>query len=385
MKIDYDQVLYADRHELKNREKLGKWRNLLWAIRCLFFTAFRFPAPRRVDYLFFRSLVRDDYRVLFRKIASTVEDSKIAIIDDHIIERHRIAPKGIIFIFSQLPNLFKFKADNIFERAYLYLRLCFYYRQVSALSKFDFKALVLFADMQPVENLASQHFKKRGKTTVTLQHGLYADYKEFPTVNIINYLHQPSEYFLSWGKETADLIKKYHPERNVVICGKPYSHQEAPPIAARESHHITAILDQNIFQTHNISMLALLSEYSKKNSLQLNVRYHPYNPKRVYEGLKLAYRTDLPLEKSKFVVGHTSSMLHEVMALGIPAFKFASDVPCVKVPDALIFGTQQELARAVQKSHLLNFKDISKEYIAYSGEESLQRYSHFFNNLLTTR
>lgn len=386
MKVDFDQVLYADRYELRNRAVLGKWRNLLSAIRCLFFTSYRFPAPKSIDYVFFRSLVRDDYKVLFRKISSTVDDSKKAVIDDYIKEHNRIAPKGIAFLFLKLPSLFKFKADSTFERIYLYLRLCFYYRQISALSKFDFKVLVLFSDMQPVENLAAQHFQQRGKTTVTLQHGLYADYKDFLTINTINYLHQPSEYFLSWGRDTADLIKKYHPHRKTVICGKPISHHTvSPQRLAGEKRYITVVLDQNIFQSYNIAMLKILSEYSKNNSLQLNVRYHPYNQKRVYEGLKLNFRADLPLEGSAFVVGHTSSMLHEVMLLDIPVLKFASDVPCVNIPDALVFSSLQEVDYAIQESFRLDFKALSKKYISCSSEESLQQYSHFFRCLLTAK
>lgn len=382
MTIDLDQVLYADRYELRQRISLGRKWSLRYALHQLLFAAFRFPVIRRqARFIFFRSLVRDDYKTLFRSVVSVVKEEERVVVEDYLFNSKKISPKGVLYIFMLLPKLFEFKADSPFERLYLYFRLCFYYRQISALSKFKFENIVFFADMQPVENLASQYFRAKGKTTITLQHGLYVEYKNYPTVNVINYLHQPSEYFLSWGEETKSLIEKYHATRKVVVCGKPISpHEVAVTNAGLDSlRYITIIMDQNIFDHYNKEVLSIVFGFAKKNGYTINVKFHPYNKVKQYESLGIPFRSDLDIKNSCFVVGHTSSLMYELLSLGVPVFKYGSDVPCIDVPKELIFRSAMELEALVSSKY--QFYMLRQHYVRYWGGESRDKYTGFFNSL----
>lgn len=383
--IDFDQVLYADRYMLQQRRLLGKKRALLSAVKQLFFTCFRFPDKRKADFLFFRSLVREDYKTFFHQVYSTVDRDRRVVVEDYVRDSKRIAPRAFLTLFLLLPQFFSFKAGDVFERLYLYLRLCFYYRQLAAVSKMGFKHLVLFADMQPVENLLAQYFGQRGKNTVTLQHGLYVDYEEYATVNVINYLCQPSEYFLSWGGHTEELIKKYHCQRKVVICGKTSINLAIPKALALPSSvsegqpFFTVILDQNIFEEYNKKMLGILAEYADAQAMEMNVKFHPGNNRRNYMALGVRFTDNLPIEKSAFVVGHTSSLLYELMLLDVPTYKFYSDIPCVPLPTDIVFQTAGQLKQLTEAVH--DFGGIAKQYISFVGEESKSRYRDFFLSL----
>lgn len=381
--INHDQVLYADRYGLYQGHNKSKNEKLLIAFNNLFFTTFKFPQKRCAERIFFRSLVRNDYKKLFHEIASAAPSETSIVIEDYLRKTTKIAPMAIFLIIKLLPLFFSFKATNLYERVFLYIRLCFYYRIVAAVSKYNFNTLILFADMQPVECLLAQYFRSRGKKTVTLQHGLYADYGDYPTVNIINYLHQPSEYFLAWGRHTADLIYRTGTGRKVVICGKPSvaisSHIK--PKHTAEHTYFSVILDQNIFEQHNIDMLKLACQYAKKASLKINIRYHPGNNRRTYQDLARGHYVDLDLDGSLFVIGHTSSMLHEMMLLGVPAFKYASDAPSVEMPDELIFTTSEQLNKLATNMNSIDFNTLAKDYISFFGQSSLERYSNFFLKL----
>jgi len=383
--IDLEQILRADKHLLNTRSKLGRKWNLLSAARDLFLTCFKFPEKKSGHFLFFRSLERADYKALFNEIASAVPDQERIVIEDYLRRTSRIAPRAFILLLVLLPKFFTLKADSLFERVYLYLRLCYYYRVVAAVSTIKFESLVLFADMQPVECLLAQHFRERKKNTVTLQHGLYADYGGYPTINVINYLHQPSEYFLAWGRDTADLIHKSGAGRKVVICGKPIvalaSLIQPTDKNIVEGKYFTVILDQNIFQAQNIEMIKIMAKYSKASGLKMNVRHHPGNNRKIYERLNLKYYSDLDLSESIFVVGHTSSMMHEMLLIGLPTFKFDSEIPCVKMPSELVFSSLEQLEDLIRNIDCVDFKALAKDYIAFFGDESLKRYEEFFSNL----
>lgn len=389
--IDYDQVLFADRFSLESRKKFGRKWNLLKALNDLFFTCFKFPREKEARFVFFRWMVREDYKQLMHNIASVIGNQEKIFIEDYLRESVKVAPRGIVVLFQLLPKFFSFRASDLYERIYLYLRLCFYYRHLFALSKYKFEIIVFFADMQPVENLLAQYFRNKGIKTVTLQHGLYVNYRDYPTVNVINYLHQPSEYFLAWGESTADLIRISGNGRKVVICGKPtialkaLNDCESNLSSENYQPYFTVILDQNMCHAQNIDMLHLLSHFAECVSLEMNVRYHPGNNRAVYESLGLKYYTNLNIQNSTFVVGHTSSMMYEIMLLGIPVFKFASDIPCVAMPDELIFDSLSRLQEVVNSASKMDFEKLCTEYIAFFGDESLKKYGDFFNALKNNR
>lgn len=388
-KINFDEVLFADRFTLELRKSRGRKWNLLHALHELLFTRFNFPRRYEAEFVFFRCMVREDYKALMHSIASVIDDNEKIIIEDYLKKSSTFAPRAIIIFLKLLPKFFSFKAKNLYERLYLYLRLCFYYRHLVAISKFKFDIIVFFADMQPVENLLAQFYRDKGKKTVTLQHGLYVDYGSYETVNIINYLHQPSEYFLAWGRSTAELIERSGLHRKTVICGKPIvilkRKQEAPKQNIDKESYFSVILDTNIFEAQNVQMLKMLADYAHDNSIKMNVRYHPYNNTVFYENLGLEYSADLSLENSTFVVGHTSSMLYEIMLLNIPVFKFDSLIPSLAFPREIVFDSLSRLNEVISESNAINFKKLSTEYIAFYGEESLNKYANFFDDLKNNR
>lgn len=271
----------------------------------------------------------------------------------------------------------KQKCGGLKESLSIYFRLLTLLIEVEAIFKIPFKYLILFADMQRLDNLMAQMAKKKGRITVTLQHGLYVDYTGSENINVVNYKNVVSNYFLAWGEETKELIQKYHSGCEVIICGNPLLKEVKE---SNYSHdYITVILDQPAFKDNNQDLLNVAIGYARKHQQKLNIKLHPEdnldNYSINYSELEIARE----IEKSLFVLGHTSTMIFEVMSMGIPVFKHKSSVPANKINSNLVFDSIETLEKRIKEK--INFRKESKYYITFVGAKSEERYRDFFEML----
>jgi hypothetical protein len=233
--------------------------------------------------------------------------------------------------------------------------------------------------MQPIDNILVQHANKNGIASTTLQHGLYVDYLECKNINMTNYKNTCSDYFLSWGEDTRRLINKYHPETKVVVCGKPIQDQRK---GKRESGFFTVVFDQNIFHEFNIKLLSIAYEVAGINGLKVNLKLHPYNKIQWYGVRKEITTLNQNIMDSRFVIGHTTSILFELMRLGLPVFKLKSQIPANRIDPALVFSDCRELLIKIKKySGKFGFREYGKYYLKFLGAGSLKKYEIFFRKL----
>ncbi len=262
--IDINKVLYADSHWL-HENFMDK--DIYYKKRCLkrwyidfIYSDFNIGTTKDIHTLCFRSLVRDDYKVLFHSITANINENKL-LIEDYKIKNEQLNIEASRFLSTNQWVLELIEADCPITKACLYIKFCSYLFVLEKIKKINFKRLVLFADMQPVENLLAQYFRLQNIETVTLQHGLYVEYKDMDTVNVINYKHCVSEFFLAWGNNTKLLIEKYCPDTKAIICGKPKI------LMANNNHNVEVknsfcliVLDQNIFDKQNFEMIQCVKD-----------------------------------------------------------------------------------------------------------------------------
>lgn len=380
--IDINEVLFADRFYLgkvsdrRKREYLAIW------YRDFVFARYIFPEQANARILYFRSLFRDDYKYFFREVIDSIGEQDAIVMDDYYQPCSSVNIDASRYISTSRHLLPLIEAESPLARACLYIKLCNYLFVLEHIAHLDVEAAIFFSDMQPQELLVARYLKQRGTVTATMQHGLYVDYGNMKTVNVINYRHQPSDYFLAWGQVTADLIQRYHPESKVLICGKPtlFAANDVNSTEPQESQYIYIILDQNIFEDENFEMIAIAREVAQDLGLQLRVKFHPQNDKLKYRTRFMEIEEGGDMVSSDFTIGHTSSLLYESMTLGARVFRFASDIPCVFTPPELEFRTAGQLRAICETS--LDFSSISKQYIAYSGDASRHQYRLAYQQML---
>ncbi|MCB4457208.1 hypothetical protein [Leisingera sp. McT4-56] len=376
------EILFADLYSLKqkNAEEKAAVREA-W-LRDFLYSDYRLPQQRETGAVFFRSLVRDDYKGLFHAVieASGIRDRVVA--EDY---QHRTRPARLNAAASRymLENAALFDVLDIadpLDRACCFIRACKYGFILEHFRKMTFKALICFADMQPVEHLLARYFRAQGVATVTLQHGLYVDYGDMDTVNVINYEHQPSEYFLSWGPETSQLIQRHHPANTTVDCGKPLIFNAAAEEAGQAPRpYIAVFLDQQIFNRQNEEMLQIATACARRTGRAVKVRFHPSVRKEEFFAKFPDIREQLHFQDADFVIGHTSSLIYEALSLGCRVLRYDSEIPSIPLPGSCTFSTQEQLEARLA---LPQPEGLAQQYFCATGEASLRRYAGFFREVL---
>jgi glycosyltransferase involved in cell wall biosynthesis len=338
------------------------------------------PGNVSCNFLFVKSMIRRDYNEYFNGVYKQCEDTKAMV--NLTWKNMEPVPALSYFIVAfkllwYFPILLKVIDFNLKTSLYRYFKAISYIKVWKIMRRYDFRYLISFADMQGVENMLVQYFRKKGKITATLQHGLYIDYINFDNVNRVNYENLVSDYFIAWGKETKALIERYHPNVKVIICGKPLHLLKA----SNSKKYFSLVFDQLLFQEQNAELLLIAYEIAKLNDLQVNVRIHPWDKKEKYSFDSDRTVFDQKLEYSMFVIGHTTSMIFECMRNGIPAFKYKTKYPSNVVSDDLTFTNTEELIKRIQDIEKYNFTELGKYYLEYVGDDSLQQYANFFNSL----
>lgn len=375
--IDWEQVLAIHTYALSHGQG-PSWKIAFNRLRDAWFTRLSIPSNKSAEFVLFRSLDRADYKMLFELIAGTVNAEKVVVQDYK--PRSKIPDwRYFLTVFLHLPLIAEFKGYSLARRLYLYLQACPYIAVLKVIRKIGINKIVLFSDMQPADNLLAQYFRDR--VTITLQHGLYVDYGDFETINRINYLNQPSRYFLAWGQDTANLIKRYHPDHIVEICGKPNLEEVSSNVRQGSDRYFSVIFDQNMFHEYNLRLLDIAYQVAEQTGQTINLRLHPWNDPADYP-IKDEVLRDQPLVDSRFVIGHTTSMIYEMLRVGVAAFKLRSKEYALQTPDSLQFATVEDLI-ALQNQEMRpdQIRNIGMNYIDSCGLDSLQKYRSFFDRL----
>lgn len=382
--IDWGTVLDIDRRVFGSLDAKAKLKYIFSTFKLLFLQHPNLCEKKiSCDIVFLKSMKRSDYDLLFRSIVSACSKAH-HVIDLENKKSFWIRLYPVFILFKYLRTLLSLAEGGGLRSIYLVSRAVYYLGVVEQVrSHISYKHLVVFADMLPIDNLMTQYAKLEKKSTTTLQHGLYVDYSDSPNLNTVNYKNVVAEYFLAWGRETKELINKYHPETVVHVCGKPIGEKSFLPA---EPGYLTVIFDQNLFRKENAEMLAIAYEVQEILGIAVNIRFHPANSPSQYR-VRKSTTVDRDLYGSRFIIAHTTSMIYEIMRLGMPVYKYDTNVPCVDVPAECKFTTSGELIDKVNVRNISRRKtsEIAARYIQYIDEESLAQYAAYFMSLGSSR
>ena len=380
-KINFESVYEADKFALESIDPSRLHQVVKrWHAETLRFNLKKFPTFKNSDWLCLRSLIRDDYKEFFHLVTAQIPGN-LSLYEDYKSVSSLINPNILNLIVNYRWILKFIKAEKTEIKVGCYFRIIQYLYILSKYDALSCKNLLVFADMQPVENLAVQLYQAQGKNTVTLQHGLYVDYEDMKTVNVINYRNHCSDYFLAWGENTKRLIEKYHRSK-VIICGKPKVYglpDIKKPNKSKEELDFLVVTDQRIFDEQNKILLKIVTDLAKKLSKNVYVRFHPSNNKSLYKKTFPNIKELVEIKQEFIVVGHTTSMIYEALELGYEAFKLRSEVPALEYPSGRQFSDKDELHSAIFQRK--TSEEGLRNYIACMGERSLAKYHQFFSSL----
>lgn len=330
------------------------------------------------DTLFFKSLARKDYDEFFNMVADHCGSDAVLKYNGH--EQSRGLNSTALGLFVQhLPKLFYLMRHFGSHKAvYFYTKIIYYLVFLKPFKRIKPRRAVVFADMHPHDNLIAQYFGTVGIQTATMQHGLYVDYGEEYTVNKLNYTNVVSNYFLAWGENTAQLIQQHHPDCETIICGKPTISETLKP--SPSSDYFTVLFDQKMYAAQNQILLDIATTVAREKGLKVLLKLHPTTPRSEYQfDESLEKSIDQPWEESQFCIGHSTSMIYEILRRGMPVYKLQTEVPGHPLPDELTFESAPELLRKLNNQ--VDTISCGAHFVRYIGGESLEKYAEAIQSI----
>lgn len=377
--IDWPKAMERLVFSYRQQEQHESWWTILKFFMGLFFLRFMIPKVQATQFLFFKTMERGDYDKLFEAVylqCPSPNQLVIPKLDYQWMLNTKIF--SLLLRFSSLPQ--GVTAGSMKERIYLYTNYLRIVEILDGLGALEVEHLIVFADMQPMDNALAQLFKQKGINTITLQHGLYADLRDTDDMNVVNCKNTVSHHFLAWGEATQELLLVYGKNVETTICGKPLP--LAIDINAPAKDYATIILDHPLYTAKNKELLQMARALSTKQGLKINVRLHPYDNPSGYDLSGDNVLVGEELDDSRFVLGHTSSLLYECMRAGMQTYKMRSDQPSPSTgrDEAFSFASLEELESKIAANY--DAEATGKYYIQYTGEAAQEQYLQFFQSLI---
>jgi hypothetical protein len=375
-KINWNKVLGVDYYYIK---ELNQLQQIYAIIKAFFGAAIRNYATSikesQTDFLFVKMQDRDDYNNLYSTIYSQCLYDKL----DFKIE-YKLS-LNFYFIYFLIYNgrlyLELYKEYRFIESIFLYIKLIRYTQVLRIIKKIKYKHVVVFSDVQPIENLIVQYSNLHNISTQTLQHGLYVDYEAMPNINMLNYLEVSSKTLLAWGDSTKTLFEKYNDNINIKICGKPLEMKGTNPI----EKFMGIVLDQPMFSLYNQRLLDIAHEIAKGKDLKIFIKVRPQDKLNNYNIDPKLILEEKEIKNADFILAHTTSMIYELLRVGSKVYKLYSNIPSNSIDSKLIFSSAEELVEKLNASKNLKFINEGKRHIAFIGAESQQKYKEFFDEI----
>jgi hypothetical protein len=374
--FEFEKVHAFDFFQINKLSKLKKFLSIIKSyIHTLTFTYEPSLSILDTDFLFLKTIDRFDHNILFDSIYRECSYRKEKL---EIHKNIRINFYYFLHVYIYLDKcLFLIREYGVLNGIYLYIKLVSYFQFFNNIKEIKFLNLIVFSDIFPIECILVQYSNYKKYTTVTLQHGIYIDYKNMPNINMINYLYSSSKYLLAWGESTKKLFNLYNKDIIVKICGKPINLNNR--VISKNEHLIGVVFDQPMFKEFNLKILKIAYEIAFKKKMKVIIRLHPSDDSKNYEFKSDLTEFKIGIEEAWFILAHTSSMIYEYLALGYSVFKFISHVPFNEIHEFLTFKNTEDILNKINVS--FDFYNESLFYIKHVGEESINKYKNFFDEI----
>lgn len=228
---------------------------------------------------------RKDYGDLAESVRKTYPDSDVTCLET--LDKVGYSPFGISYI-SHLLKAFRIifsrsVKESFTTKLYLVAILTNLFNQVKYLDKVlcppNVKKYICFNSAYKEESLLTLYFKKHKVETISLQHGVFCDFKQMVPFDIINMDNLIADKLMCWGQSTIDYLKtKGFDESRFILAGNSkYKDAEIGHVDQSFSKCLV-LLGRSVYIPSNDKLLALLMEFNRKhgNKILFYLKKHPF-------------------------------------------------------------------------------------------------------------
>lgn len=228
---------------------------------------------------------RKDYEDLAESVQKTFPYSDITCIEK--LEKVGYSPFGISYIKHLLRAIrivfTRSIQESFMTKLYLVALLTNIFNQVKFLDKkecpVNIKKYICFNSAYKEESLLTLYFKKRGIETITLQHGIFCDFKQIIPFDIINKNNLIADKIMCWGQSTIDYLKtKGFEDSRFLLTGNPKYRDAVIKHIDQSFRKCLVLLGRSVYIPSNDKLLALLQEFNRKydNRILFYLKKHPF-------------------------------------------------------------------------------------------------------------
>ncbi len=256
--------------------------------------------------------------------------------------------------------------------------------QMRSLSNFlSFNNYVVLYDAGENDNITVQYFNTHGKTTITLQHGVFYARRKV-RFGGVEFENSVADYFLACNEITRqEAFKNGYDVSKMVICGNPRC--LGLPILKKNNNQIIGVLLDGE-ELHNSDLIKLANEYCKKYGYKYLLKYHPFYKGNEYDDIVdkeyfIGNNKDLIAEyaqKVEFTIMGISSALLELVYMRHDTYVFSTN-------DVMDFfyqyiPTMNDLNSLEQLIESVDYKNNVYEQLVSVGDIR-KAYTEFFEKL----
>lgn len=244
---------------------------------------------------------RKDYRDIFFKVSSAIEDNKIIIPNKKFQLKNIYLLKRIFKWYKQLKNL---KDIDISLKMYILYNIIFCYVNLQCMKRElnnETKNIIVLCDFHSVDSIVVQYCNSIGIKTYTLQHGIH---EKGPKYNELSY----SQKFLGYGKQTKELaLESGMQEDKFISVGMPQLINEKIPdkINLKNIQKIGIIFSGGKFYDEDIEMFQYAIKFARKNGYKIIIKLHPAHEDKYkinfydYKEVEKVYAQDITVDELK--------------------------------------------------------------------------------------
>ncbi|NDW19158.1 hypothetical protein D0T53_09565 [Dysgonomonas sp. 216] len=266
------------------------------------------PSARDVFKQFYLSTQSSDFHKIFESEHDTVitylinrsdykelaEAAKNDYADVEVIDLSELpVTKFFVLNFFYLKHLikafrvvvFRSAGETLMTKLFLVALLTKLFNQIRFVEKYktpQIKHYICFNSAYKDESLLTEYFNKRKIETISLQHGIFCDFKLFLPFDYINFDNFISQKLLCWGQSTIDyLTSKGIDHKRLILFGNPkYKDIRISENKINQSFtRCLVLLGRGIYTETNDRLLKLLNEYNEKqkdNKILFYLKKHPF-------------------------------------------------------------------------------------------------------------
>lgn len=227
---------------------------------------------------------RADYSDLAKETKKSYPESVIACIDD--LPDYKFSPLrfsyfkhfwlAFFLVFSRsIGYNFKYKLLFIGYLINLFNQISL----VEKVKKTNIKRYICFNSAYRDESVLTLYFKKRNIETVSMQHGIFSNFKRTIPFDIINTENLIADKLLCWGQASIDnLVENGFDSSRLILTGNPkYKDVEIESINQTFSKCLV-LLGRELYVETNDKLLEVLEQYNEKaeQKILFYIKKHPF-------------------------------------------------------------------------------------------------------------